>query len=486
MRVALSHIMLFLMGALLTMTVCCYAGAQTICSASSPKDKPCLDQPREGDTKITGRVTVDSTTDKPTAGAVIKITIGSSDPQTAQVNSDGTFILTGLSALNQYNKIKADQTAPAPPNGGAMPTTGDVSVSKDSSKSNDVPTRFTLGLFGVNAAGSSSSGPSQQYFAELHLVAPLRFLGRGCGASTEGDSLSERCWVWLSPRIASVPTATSTALGSLNSTSLTTTFGSQTVGQITQSFEFQAGAEYSIIKPSSTNFWGMGNSWVKSGASLIFGGGGLTPFNSITTAPEYGLSSNLAQQFNQIPSLASTYPQLATALCNYGFTPPSSGGVTCPAPPTTKPTTVAFVFPNRSRFYRDVYAGLRLRFFYFNGSCRGKDDFSCQAASIFPGTFDLRVGEDESVTGGHLVPLVVTLAGSFPIPGTNGAIRVFGSSYLRAYRNKDATALVMVPSTSFTSLDNAAVAVQSINRSDQDYYRLGLGIDLFPLLSKLK
>lgn len=106
--------------------------------------------------------------------------------------------------------------------------------------------------------------------------------------------------------------------------------------------------------------------------------------------------------------------------------------------------------------------------------------------NTYPGTFDLRFGEDESVTGGHLVPLVVTLTGSFPIPGTKGALRLFGSSYIRAFRNKDTVALILVPSSSFTSLDNPAVVAQPIVRSDQDYFRLGVGVDLFPLLSKLK
>ena len=105
--------------------------------------------------------------------------------------------------------------------------------------------------------------------------------------------------------------------------------------------------------------------------------------------------------------------------------------------------------------------------------------------NTYPGTFDVRFGEDESVTGVHLVPLVATLTGSFPIPGTKGALRLFGSTYIRAYRNQDTLALVLVPSPNFISLDNPAVVVQPILRSDQDYFRLGVGLDLFPMLSKL-
>jgi hypothetical protein len=480
-RITFSWVTKLSIGGLLLVASTASIRAQNTCDKAP---LPCFDQPREGDTQVTGKVTVDAM-GKPTVGAVIMIKVNDAAAQPAQVKSDGTFTLAGLPGLNRFNTVRADQTQPAPLAGAATPTTGPVPVlpANSGGDSNDVPSRFTLGLFGINAAGSSSSGPSQQYFAEIDLLAPLRWLPHACSKDDNNDSLSRRCWVWINPRIASVPSASSTAINSLSSTSLTTSFGSQTLGQITQSFEFQAGAEYYVIKPSDTRFWGMGQGWAKSAASLIFGGGALTPFNSITTAPEFGLSSNLAQQFNQNASLSSLYPQLALALCNFGFT-----GSNCPAtPPATKPTTVAFVFPNRSRFDRAFFVGLRLRFFYFTGDCDGTSQSgTCKAMNTYPGTFDLRFGEDESVTGGHLVPLVVTLTGSFPVPGTKGALRLFGSSYIRAHRNQDTLALVLVPSSNFTSLDNPAVVVQPILRSDQDYFRLGLGLDLFPLLSKLK
>jgi len=442
--------------------------AQNICDKPA---RPCLDQPHEGDTHVIGDVAADAT-GEPTAQATMMIKVSNATPQSAQVKLDRTFDLAGLPALNHFNTVQADQTAPAPVPGAAK-----------TDSNGDVPTRFTLGLFGINATGSSSSGPSQQYFAELDLLAPLRWLPLGC-SDENNDPLARRCWVWFNPRVASVPAASSTALSSLTSAGLTTAFGSQTVGQITQSLEFQTGAEYYLIKSSDTRFWGMGKSWVKSGLSFIFGGGTLTPFNSISTAPEFGLNTNIAQQFNQNASLAPLYPQLALGLCNYGLT--STMTTTCPTtPPATKPTTVAFVFPNRSRFYRGFYGGLRMRFFYFTGSCEAKSaSGTCEAMNIFPGTFDLRFGEDESVTGGHLVPFVVTLTGSFPIPGTKGALRIFGTSYLRTYRNQNTTTLILVPSSNFTSLDNPAVVVQPIQRSDQDYFRLGVGLDVFPLLSK--
>jgi hypothetical protein len=81
----------------------------------------------------------------------------------------------------------------------------------------------------------------------------------------------------------------------------------------------------------------------------------------------------------------------------------------------------------------------------------------------------------------------VTITGSYPlpIPGSSGSIRIFGSAYLRTASNRNTQALALVPAASFTSIDNPTVVIQSIQPIDTDYYRLGFGVDLVALLSKL-
>jgi hypothetical protein len=212
---------------------------------------------------------------------------------------------------------------------------------------------------------------------------------------------------------------------------------------------------------------------------LVLGGGTVTPFSPTGTANEFGLNNNLAQQFQQIPSLQGEFPVLAAALCNYGLA--SSGSFTCPATPKTVPTAVAFLFPSRSRFYRDYFAGIRIRTFFLSGDCPGT---TCRPDNIYPGTFDVRLGQDETVTGGHLRGTVLTLAGTYPVPGTKGTVRVFGSVYLRTHKNQNSPTLVLIPNSKFVALDDATVAVQQIQPSDQDYFRLGLGVDLIPLITK--
>jgi hypothetical protein len=452
---------------------------------------PCVDQPEAGATKITG---------KAKTGASVDVIIDDKKVGTGTGNSGNQFEVS-VDALKLGSSVEADQTAPE------TVDMGPVAVIPSPAASS----LYTLGLVGLNATGSSTSGPKAQYFAEFDVISPLHWAGRGCWSPLKKDKqivhdpdgnpvhedkvypLAGRCWIWLNPRVASAPETASTALTSVSSaSSLTQPIGAQTVGQITQTFEFQAGLEYYVIKPWNGALFGSGNSWAKTSLSLILGGGTLTPFNSISTASEYGLNNNLGKQFNQSvagnpnQNLSQTYPVLAGALCNFGFT--GSATVTCPNPPVTGLKTAAFVFPNRSRFYRDYYGGFRIRTFYFSGRCQtqpnGRAAGACRSANVYPGTFDLRLGQDETVTGGFLRGVVLTLTGSYPLPGTDGTVRIFGSSYLRLHKNANTTALVMVASQSFTSLDDPSVVVQQIKPSDQDYYRLGIGVDLVPLIHK--
>ena len=170
---------------------------------------------------------------------MIEIQVNQSDVQKTTALQNGTFKIT-VNALKQGDTVKADQTAPTAVSMG----TTTVPQSTEGTTSS----LYTLGLAGINATGTSTSGPKQQYFAEFDLIAPLHWLGKGCwspakdsagnflapvnGKSVRDDEiypLEGRCWVWLNPRIASAPAAGSTALTSLTSaSSLTQGIGTQT------------------------------------------------------------------------------------------------------------------------------------------------------------------------------------------------------------------------------------------------------------------
>ena len=427
----------------------------------------------------------------PAGGTSAKVTVNGNEPVSALLQGDGSLVANLKQCLADHDNVYVSVTSTPP----QSPLTASVAPAVPPA-SGTTSSLYTLGMAGVNVTGAGSSGPSQQFFAEFDVMAPLPWLPPACprGKSTSYP-LSQRCWVWFDPRIASIPSQTSTALSSVSSpASLTGGLNSQSLGQITQTFEFQTGIEYYLDRsPWFGRQFGFNDSWARISGSLIAGGGVVTPFNTVSSAPEYTLNANLAQQFLDTPSLVSQYQDLARGLCNYGLSTGNPTGLTCPSPlPNPKPTTVAFLYPNRSRFYRDFYAGLRLRTFFLTGNCPDPSDYyttekpttSCKVQNTYPGTFDFRFGEDETVTAGKLRPVVMTVVGNYPLPGTAGAVRIFGSAYLHLKGNKNTPALVLVPTTSSTPISDPSVVVQQIATSDQDYFRLGLGVDLIALISK--
>jgi hypothetical protein len=445
------------------------------CDPAAPA-APCLNQPRAGQTQITGKITVGATADLQVAGNL------KGKPPVA---SDGSFTME-VSALKQGDTVTLTENSSGKtatlPVAAALVTTSGTSSSL-----------YTLGLVGLNATGTSSSGPSQQYFASFDVTAPVPLLGSYICKPSEADyPLAQRCWVWMNPRIASAPSASTTALSTLTSpTSVASGISNMTVGQITQTFEFHAAFEYALSEPYLGRQFGWTGSWGRSSVSLIAGGGIVTPFNSVSNASEFSLNDNLGQQFNSDPSLAKEFPQLAAALCAYGY----AGTTTTPclASATTAVKDVAFVLPSRSRFYRDYFAGLRFKTYYFSGDCKeyaknptaGESKTSpCKIQNTYPGTLDLRFGQDESVTGGHLRSVVMSISGSYPVPGTSGILRLYGSAYLRLRGNRNSPTLILLPTSPLVALNDPSVVIQPTSQSDQDFYRLGIGADLIALISK--
>ena len=312
------------------------------------------------------------------------------------------------------------------------------------------PSRYWLGMAGLDVT-SSSGGPEQQWFARASIMSRL--------IEYNNKFAHGGLWAWVDAKIGSIPTAKTSALSSLTSVSAAVSAsGIQNAGDITQSLEFHVGLAPSFGSRKAT----------------LLSVRAASPINSITGAQEYSLSQNLYNQFvsnaqttSSALSLEGIYPQLwATLQCSYSSPKPTTG---CPS---TNPTTVAFVFPNRSRFYRDYFGGFRLWF-----DPRGKGD-------NFPGLFDVTVGQDEVVTGGRLRGFVLTLQGDYPID-TNGTFRVFGSVHMRIARNSNTTPLDMLPTTTFVDPTTSAVVVQSTVPLDQDYFRLGIGIDIVQVWNQL-
>ena len=346
---------------------------------------------------------------------------------------------------------------------------------------------YWQGLAGIDLTSNATSGPTQQVFVD---VSTLGAIGR-CTKDTDLSHPS-KCWAWLTAKIASVPTAQTSQISALTSLNPSGTSGaapvpgltsSTTLGDITQSLEFHGGFEWAPLWPSQSPYTSI--SWI---AEV----GAVSPFNSVTGAQEYNLQNSasganyITQQFNNTPAFASQFALLASELCQeYGYnyanaSRPSSAPSSCPTavatPNTPKITTVGFELPNRTRFYREWATGLRLTMFPSSGSSDLQN---------FPATFDVKFGQDETVTAGKLRPFVMTVSGDAAVPGVPW-LRIFGSAYMRLAKNQNTTALALVPVTTYVPVNNSSVLVQPIQSTDQDYFRIGAGVDFVQAIKSAK
>jgi len=317
------------------------AAAQDVCDPVNAVP-PCIGVPAPGDTQITVHAATG-------ADVSVKITrAGTAE----SVSSAGVLTSTGI--------FSAGVTPPLNVNDMIAVQVDAVTLGPILVPAANTSTLYVLGLVGMNATGSSSSGASQQFFSEFDVIAPWN-----CHDGKIAYALQHKCWLWLNPRIASVPSASPNGL-TLGSSSSSLAGGGVGQSGLAQSIEFQGGLEFYLKSAWEGAQFGRNHNWDRSAISIIVGGGVVTPFSATSSAPEFALNANAGQQFNQNPALASLYPQLAQALCNYGYM-----GTICPKTPAAAggPSIVAFVSPARSRFYRDFFAGIRLRTFYLKGNC---------------------------------------------------------------------------------------------------------------------
>lgn len=260
-----------------------------LCDKKSPSP-PCIDEPNEDDTRITGQVN---------KGATVTVKVDETDLGSAEVKPDGTFSITADSPLNQYNHVEAEETA----SDGTKTSVGPVSVTKSNTASGQ--SVYTLGMAGIDITSTSTSGPQQQYFAEFRLTAPVGVSKclrpeednkEGAGkaptnSSSNCDPLQSRLWAWFEPRIASVPTPNTATLSTLTSASTALSgLGQLKLGDITQTLELHGGIEVALIKPRDGVLFGNKDK-ASLGLSFVAGLGGVTPFNSATGAQEFDLIS---------------------------------------------------------------------------------------------------------------------------------------------------------------------------------------------------
>ena len=298
---------------------------------------------------------------------------------------------------------------------------------------------FARAIVGLEQAGASAAKSTQKYFFDLTLSHPLPF------QKSVDPYFGPRGRMWGTARVTSVPQQITSSVGTF-ATGFVQQASEVKVNEVAQAVEFLAGIDIRLTnKPLPFGSFG-GQTATKLTLSLIAGGGAITPLNPRETL----------EIFKAFPG--------------------------APGLPTLPPGTefVAFVSPDRDRFFRQYYAGLRLQTHYFDYRNTGVP------LNRYPATLDITYGQNEAITGGRLRGGVLRLEGFYPLPYDElKFVNLFGTALIRPIRTKINDPLILQPAPADTAVPGANVLLITVPQINRDYYRIGLGIDFVSFVKKL-
>jgi len=313
---------------------------------------------------------------------------------------------------------------------------------------------YTRGIVGIEQSGGSAAKSVQKPFLEFFWNPPV-------WTSEEQAEpfryIYPRASLWGSVRFTSVPQQISTPLVTF-APSFLTPINEANVNKLVQGFDFLFGGEMGFGRGFSRG--DIGTAFLPTGtpdtkqkfsAYLIAGFGAVSPLSPTDTVQIFAAPKTQAELDKIQPGLT--------------------------LPPGTE--FIAFVGPDRDSFFRQWYAGVRLKTHYFSKGAFGKLEVVNRPGAIF----DIAVGQNEAVTGGRLHGMVMRFDGFYPLPVSNRSIfYLYGTALINLRRHATVTdplILATAPSNITVAADN--VFVITTQPSNRDLYRIGLGVNLIEL-----
>lgn len=308
-------------------------------------------------------------------------------------------------------------------------------------------------VVGLEQIGASSATSKQQPFFDLFFNTPISSQKRKLQLS-----------VWGNIRFSTTPVQ---GINSLSSVSLPTTFATnfvQTdstskVNDLVQAFDFLTGLELQLFKSKVKHTSLLPGI---SSVSLILSGGAVSPLTADKGATYYKIP-RVNNDADIDPRFKELFPNVTTQ------------------------KNVAFVSPERDRFFRQYFAGFRIKTNYLMDKSS-----KVEREDLVSGMFDITFGQNEAMTT-KLRGLILRLDGSMPIPlFGNNFLYVFGSTQMRMGRNleKPLPSIFLEP-VSPIALSSADTFVVSATqnpalRANRDIFRIGVGVDLLKLFKSDK
>jgi len=294
-------------------------------------------------------------------------------------------------------------------------------------------------IVGFEQAGVSGAQSTQNFFFDLMYDRPLAFYA--------DNELGAALRSWGNLRISSVPQQINTSVAQF-ATNFAQQVGQLKVNEVAQAFDFLGGVEYRLFPNSMPADYASTDpqdsmTLQRVSLHLIAGGGVITPLSPKDSVNVFAVPTNQ-------PDFLAKFPQAMGK------------------------QYVAFSLQDRNRFFRQAYAGFRLK-----TNIIGDTKFV-----RFPETFDLTYGFNESVTGGRIRGGVMRLEGFVPIPYKKASwIYFFGAGIFKPGGHATLRSPFFLDSAPAGTLPtNAGAIVIPQEQADRDYYRVGMGIDFVALI----
>jgi hypothetical protein len=324
---------------------------------------------------------------------------------------------------------------------------------------NSLNTRVVVGLEQV---GASSADSETKPFLDFFFTGPLRFSAK--------NAELPRLATWGQIRISTTPEQVG-AVGVFPSNLINqVSQNSKTVGLV-QSFDFLAGLEGRVFGSNGYVLSLIPGVRQRTEFYVIGGGGAISPLST---------TQQTAQIF-AVPVMDN--PQRQTFIDRFG-----SDAVT--------KTYIAFVFPERDRFLRQYYGGIRLKTFYYDRDNR--------LINRFPAILDFMVGQNEAVTGGKLKndvtdssgkiigkkrSWVLRLDGFYPLPIKEASfLYLYGTAMMKVGGGgvRINTPLFLDTAPGNVLLTSSDVFIAPNLQMNRDYYKIGVGVNLTDLFNRKK
>jgi len=285
-------------------------------------------------------------------------------------------------------------------------------------------------ILGVEQSGGASAKSQGKPFLNLFINTPL--------FRSSDDELA-RVSVWGDVRLTSTPSQI-TAFANISSAAIDTITGGN-VNELALGFDFVVGPEVRISRFDNVTL------------NFISAFGAVSP-----------LSPEQSVQLFEVPKANSSQAEAF-----FKEFPDAKGK-----------DHIAFIAPERDRFLRQYFGGLRFKTYT-------KDGTPSKIQNVFPSMLDVTFGQNEAVTGGRLHKFVFGLDGFYvlPFPDKYRLLYLFGSAKFKVGGPKSIkTPFLLDTSASSVKVTDPSVFIAEPRPSNRDVYRIGFGVDLFELFRK--